>query len=100
MMNRAINQGAQAGRNEPVVSDQELNDLFNKPAAENRNAGPQVADRVMPYDDVMMKTGVLFAILLGGDVVGWFEPALAVPVILISLLLGIVHTFQTELHKA
>ena len=70
MMNRAINQGAQARRNQPVMSDEELNNLFNQPAAQNRNAGPQVADRAMTYDDVMMKTGVLFAILLAGAVVG------------------------------
>ena len=37
MMNRAINQGAQAGRNEPVMSDQELNDLFNKPAVDRKS---------------------------------------------------------------
>src|SRR5690625_3503570 len=100
MMNRAINQGAQAGRNEPVMSDQELNDLFNKPAAENRNAGPQVADRAMNYDDVMMKTGLLFAILLGGAVVGWFVPALAFPAMLIALVLGLGNAFKREPSKA
>ncbi|WP_167953314.1 Bax inhibitor-1/YccA family protein [Brevibacterium marinum] len=96
MMNRALNQGVQAGRNEPVMSDQELNDLFDKPAAQNRNAGPQAAERAMTYDDVMMKTGVLFAILLAGAVVGWFVPPLALPAAIIGLVLGLVNAFKKE----
>ncbi|WP_101569630.1 Bax inhibitor-1/YccA family protein [Brevibacterium sp. 239c] len=99
MMNRAINQGAQAGRNEPVMSDQELNNLFDKPAAQNRNAGPQAADRAMTYDDVMMKTGVLFTILLAGAVLGWFVPPLAFPAMLIALVLGLVNAFKKEPNK-
>lgn len=100
MMNRAINQGAQAGRNEPVMSDQELNNLFDQPAAQNRNAGPGVADRSMTYDDVMMKTGILFAILLAGAAVGWFVPVLAIPAMLIALVLGLVNAFKREPNKA
>lgn len=99
MMNRALNQGVQAGRNEPVMSDQELNNLFDKPAAQNRNAGPQTAERAMTYDDVMMKTGVLFAILLAGAVVGWFVPPLALPAMLIALVLGLVNAFKKEPNK-
>ena len=100
MMNRALNQGVQAGRNEPVMSDQELNNLFGQPAAQNRNAGPQTAERAMTYDDVMMKTGVLFAILLAGAVVGWFVPPLAFPAMLIALVLGLVNAFKKEPSKA
>lgn len=100
MMNRALNQGVQAGRNEPVMSDQELNNLFDKPAAQNRNAGPRAADRAMTYDDVMMKTGVLFAILLAGAVLGWFVPPLAFPAMLIALVLGLVNAFKKEPSKA
>nr|WP_029417317.1 Bax inhibitor-1/YccA family protein [Brevibacterium aurantiacum] len=100
MMNRALNQGVQAGRNEPVMSDQELNNLFDQPAAQNRNAGPQTAERAMTYDDVMMKTGVLFAILLAGAVVGWFVPVLALPAMLIALVLGLVNAFKKEPSKA
>lgn len=100
MMNRALNQGVQAGRNEPVMSDQDLNNLFDQPAAKNRNAGPQTAERAMTYDDVMMKTGVLFAILLAGAVVGWFVPPLALPAMLIALVLGLVNAFKKEPSKA
>ncbi|WP_231447363.1 Bax inhibitor-1/YccA family membrane protein [Brevibacterium zhoupengii] len=100
MMNRTLNQGVQAGRNEPVMSDQELNNLFDQPAAQNRNAGPQAAERAMTYDDVMMKTGVLFAILLAGAVVGWFVPVLALPAMLIALVLGLVNAFKKEPSKA
>lgn len=99
MMNRALNQGVQAGRNEPVMSDQELNNLFDKPAAHNRNAGPQTAERAMTYDDVMMKTGVLFTILLAGALLGWFVPALALPAMLIALVLGLVNAFKKEPNK-
>ncbi|NNV10255.1 hypothetical protein ETC03_29395, partial [Geobacillus sp. MMMUD3] len=83
MMDRTIREGVQAGRNQqPVMTDQQLNDLFNQPAAENRNTGRPVDDRAMTYDDVMMKTGVLFAILLAGAVLGWFVPVLAFPAML------------------
>ena len=99
MMNRALNQGAQAGRNEPVMSDQELNNLFDQPAARDRNAGPQTAERAMTYDDVMMKTGVLFTFLLAGAVLGWFVPILMVPAMLIALVLGLVNAFKKEPNK-
>lgn len=82
------------------MSDQELNNLFDQPAAQNRNAGPQTAERAMTYDDVMMKTGVLFAILLTGAVVGWFVPVLALPAMLIALVLGLVNAFKKEPSKA
>ncbi|RAE64626.1 hypothetical protein DN540_33930, partial [Burkholderia multivorans] len=86
-----------AGRNQqPVMTDQQLNDLFNQPAAENRNTGRPVDDRAMTYDEVMMKTGVLFAILLAGAVLGWFVPVLAFPAMLIGLVLGLVNAFKRE----
>ncbi|MCI4011411.1 Bax inhibitor-1/YccA family protein [Brevibacterium sp. ZH18] len=101
MMKRTLNEGVQAGRNKgPVMSDQELNNLFNQPAAQNRNTGRPVADRAMTYDDVMMKTGVLFAILLAAAVVGWFVPPLAFPAMLIALVLGLVNAFKKEPSKA
>ncbi|WP_422614452.1 MULTISPECIES: Bax inhibitor-1/YccA family protein [Brevibacterium] len=101
MMDRTIREGVQAGRNQaPVMSDQQLNDLFNQPAAENRNTGRPVDDRAMTYDDVMMKTGVLFAILLAGAVLGWFVPVLAFPAMLIGLVLGLVNAFKREPNKA
>lgn len=99
MINRALNQGVQAGRSQPVMSDQELNNLFNQPAAQNRNAGPQIADRTMQYEDVMVKTGICFGILLAGAVVGWFVPALALPAMLIALVLGLVNAFKKEPSK-
>ena len=101
MMKRTLNQGVQSGRNQqPVMSDQELNNLFNQPAAENRNTGRPVAERSMTYDDVMMKTGVLFTILLAGALVGWFVPVLALPAMLIALVLGLVNAFKKEPSKA
>lgn len=53
----------------------------------------------MTYDDVMMKTGVLFAILLLGGAVGWFIPVLALPAMLIALVLGLVNAFKREPNK-
>lgn len=100
MINRAVNRGVQEGRaQQPVMSDQELNDLFDRPAAQTRNTGRPVDDRAMTYDDVMMKTGLLFAFLLGGAVVGWFVPALAFPAMLIALVLGLVNAFKKEPSK-
>ncbi|GAA1635300.1 MULTISPECIES: Bax inhibitor-1/YccA family protein [unclassified Brevibacterium] len=100
MMDRTIREGVQAGRNQqPVMSDQQLNDLFNQPAAQERNTGRPVDDRAMTYDDVMMKTGILFAILLAGAVLGWFVPVLAFPAMLIGLVLGLVNAFKREPNK-
>ena len=54
----------------------------------------------MTYDDVMMKTGVLFAILLACGVVGWLVPMLALPAAIIALVLGLVNAFKKEPSKA
>src|SRR5699024_11683253 len=43
---------------------------------------------------------LLFAILLGGAVVGWFVPALAFPAMLIAVVLGLVNAFKREPSKA
>ncbi|GAB3566037.1 Bax inhibitor-1/YccA family protein [Spelaeicoccus albus] len=85
--NRALN-----GRdpNAPLMTKEQLENLYAQPSA-----GPAQTGR-MTYDDVMIKTGSLFAVLLAAAVVGWFVPALALPMALVGFVLGLVNAFKRE----
>jgi uncharacterized YccA/Bax inhibitor family protein len=65
-----------------------LNDLYNKPAA-----GPVETDR-MSYDDVIVKTVVMFVFLLAGGVVGAIVPVLAIPAVIVGFILALVNIFK------
>jgi uncharacterized YccA/Bax inhibitor family protein len=68
----------------------QLQDLYNQPAA------TPVETNRMSYDDVIVKTLLMFAVLLATAVVGWFFPILAIPGAIIGLVLGIVNSFKRE----
>lgn len=76
--------------NAPLMTKEQLEDLYAQPAA-----GPAQTGR-MTYDDVMIRTGSLFAVLLATAVVGWFVPALALPMALVGFVLGLVNAFKRE----
>lgn len=67
---------------------QELQDMYAAPPA-----GPLQTGR-MTYDDVVVKTGITFAVLLAGAVVGWFYPGLAFVGLIVGLVLGLVNAFK------
>jgi uncharacterized YccA/Bax inhibitor family protein len=58
-------------------------------------AGPLQTQR-MTYNDVIVKTGLTFAVLLVGAGVGWFNPGLAMVGFIVGLVLGLVNAFKKE----
>lgn len=50
----------------------------------------------LSYDDVLVKTGVSLAVVVGFAVVGWTVPAVALPAALVGLVLGLVNSFKKE----
>jgi uncharacterized YccA/Bax inhibitor family protein len=58
-------------------------------------AGPLQTQR-MTYNDVIVKTGLTFAVLLVGAGVGWFNPGLAMIGFIVGLVLGLVNAFKKE----
>ena len=95
LVGRAVKQGMRASS--AIPSSSELQDMYNRPAYE---APRDTAERVMTYDDVMMKTLGCFAVLLPCAVVGWFIPVLGIPAVLIGLVFGLINAFKTEPNKA
>ncbi|WGW10737.1 Bax inhibitor-1/YccA family protein [Saxibacter everestensis] len=88
---RGVPGNSQAGAGSgPIMSEEQLQNLYNQPAA-----GPAQTGR-MTYDDVMIRTAGLFGILLLGGAVGWFVPALFLPSLLIGVVLGFVNIFKRE----
>jgi uncharacterized YccA/Bax inhibitor family protein len=74
-----------SGQQAPYASPEQLDDLYGRPAA-----GPAQTGR-MTYDDVVVRTGILFAILLTTAAATWFllPAALLFPVAIGSMLLGL-----------
>jgi uncharacterized YccA/Bax inhibitor family protein len=70
----------------------ELQDLYNQPSAR-----PPARTAGMTYDDVVMRTAAVFALVLAGAAVGWFvAPGLAFPAMIVGLVLGLVNAFKKE----
>jgi uncharacterized YccA/Bax inhibitor family protein len=59
------------------------------------SAGPLQTAR-MTYNDVIMKTGMTFGVLLVGAVIGWMTPQLAMVGFIVGLVLGLVNAFKKE----
>ncbi|GAB3048022.1 Bax inhibitor-1/YccA family protein [Sediminivirga luteola] len=96
-LNRGVREGqsAPAGygqqpQQQPFMTDQQLQEIYNQPTATARQTGR------MTYEDVVMKTASLFGILLVGAALGWFVPALAFPAMLVGLVLGLVNAFKKD----
>src|SRR5512134_796217 len=69
----------------------ELQDLYRQPSA-----GPVQTGR-MTYDDVVMKTGAVFALVLVGAAIGWFvAPGMWFVAMIVGLVLGLVNAFKKE----
>lgn len=72
------------------MSAQQLQDMYNQPAA-----GPLQTGR-MTINDVVAKTLICFALVIIGAAVGWQLPALMLPAVIIGLVLGLVNSFKRE----
>ena len=59
------------------------------------SAGPLQTGR-MTYNDVIMRTGMTFGVLVVGAVVGWFAPQLFWIGFIVGLVLGLVNAFKRE----
>lgn len=84
------NGGASTMAAQTQFSAQQLQDLYNKPAA-----GPSQTGR-MTYDDVIMKTVMTLALVLVGAALGWIYPVLMIPGMIVGLVLGLVNSFKKE----
>ncbi|SLN01344.1 Bax inhibitor-1/YccA family protein [Brevibacterium yomogidense] len=98
LVRRGLNDGIRAGQEQnriPAPSDQQLQEMYDAPAYQSQ----PVAERSMTYDDVLMKTGICFAVLLAGAVVGWIVPMLAMPSAIVALVIGLIIAFKKEPSK-
>ena len=75
--------------NGPVVSNEELAQIVNGPAAGR-----------LTIHDVIMKTASVFALLVVGAVVGWMTPGLVFPAMILGLVLGLVNAFKKQVSPA
>ena len=73
-----------------TLSDNDLQDMYNKPAAGAQDTGH------MTYEDTITKTGIAFAVLIVAAAVGWMFPLLAIPAAIAGFVLGLVNTFKKE----
>jgi uncharacterized YccA/Bax inhibitor family protein len=90
-------QNATVGFNEPTgvaatppppnATPKQLQEMYNQPPA---------VGATVTIDDVVIKTGTLFVILLVGAVVGWNIPGLLIPAAIIGLILGLVNAFKRQ----
>ena len=74
--------------NGKTMTPEQLGELYGRPSAT-----PVDTDR-MTYEDTIVKIVIAFAILLGGAVVGWFVPILAIPAEIIGFVLALVNIFK------
>jgi uncharacterized YccA/Bax inhibitor family protein len=87
-------QGRSAGRSRTDVpgwstpSASDLDHLYAQPSATTADT------RRMTYDDVVVKTGIVFVALLAGAVVGWRVPGLMLIGVVGGLVLGLVNSFK------
>jgi uncharacterized YccA/Bax inhibitor family protein len=76
------------GYSSPSASD--LDHLYAQPSATTADTGR------MTYDDVVVKTGIVFVALLVGAGVGWQVPGLAMIGLIGGLVLGLVNSFKRD----
>ena len=71
-------------------STTELDELYNRPSAT-----PAETER-MGYDDVIVKTLIMFVFLIVGGAIGAFNPGLMVPALLVGFGLALVNIFKKK----
>src|SRR5699024_4924991 len=81
----------------PVMTDQELKELFDRPAYESRKT--REFAQPMTYDDVLIKATFLFTILLSAAFVGWYVVGLFPYAFCVCLALGITIGFKQKINR-
>jgi hypothetical protein len=74
----------------PAPSAEQLEQMYQAP--------PAVQPGRMTYDEVVTKTGILLAVVVGGAAVGWMTApsALTMVGLVVGLVLGLVNAFKKE----
>ncbi|MBB5786079.1 Bax inhibitor-1/YccA family protein [Jiangella mangrovi] len=80
--------GRHATYDAAAPSAEELQNMYAAPSATPVQTGR------MTYDDVIMKTGITFAVLLVGAVIGWMNTGLTFIGLIVGLVLGLVNAFK------
>jgi len=88
--NAAFGNGGTKAATTPGMTPAQLDELYSRPAA-----GPTETDR-MSYEDTVMKTVGVLAVVIVGGVIGSFVPALALPAALIGFALALVNIFKKK----
>ena len=75
---------------QPTPSASDLDTMYGAPSATSVDTGR------LSYDDVVVKTGLTFAVLLAGATVAWVtkNPALMLLGLVVGLVLGLVNAFK------
>lgn len=76
------------------LSPEQLQEMYGMPSA------TPVETQRMTYDDVIMKSAAMFALVVAGAVVGWMFPALIWPGLIVGLVFGLVGAFKRKISKA
>ena len=71
----------------PNATPEQLQEMYNR---------PPVVGATVTIDDVVIKTGILFVLLLVGAVIGWKVPGLWIGAAIIGLILGLVNSFKRQ----
>ena len=71
----------------PNATPEQLQEMYNR---------PPVVGATVTIDDVVIKTGILFVLLLVGAVIGWNVPGLWIGAAIIGLILGLVNSFKRQ----
>jgi uncharacterized YccA/Bax inhibitor family protein len=98
VLNREFSKANLAGFHQPPPSSQTLQDMYDGPG---RIAA---SDRVMTLDDVVVKTWILFTILVAAAVGGWYafqqHPVLVLVPMFVALGLGIAVSVKRDASPA
>lgn len=91
----------------PALTAQQLEELYNRPAADQPAARPVIAEPdggAMTIEDTVVKSAVSFGVLVVGAAVGWFTvgaaPWLWIAAGLVGFVLALVNIFKREPSKA
>lgn len=80
--------GARASAQPTYSSPADLEQLYSAPSASTVDTGR------MSYDDVVVKTALVFGAVLVGGAVGWITPGLMIVGLVGGLVLGLVNAFK------
>ncbi|MEF3121105.1 Bax inhibitor-1/YccA family protein [Kocuria flava] len=80
----------QYGQGGYAPSPENLDALYNAPAAGTNQTGR------MTYDDVIMRTATVLGAVILGALAGWAFPVLVLPGLVVGLVLGLVNAFKRQ----